>query len=154
MITSTTPALPTSPLLAPRLSKRKIAIQSDNEDSGSDIEEGIATKPLSNVPSASEKKARVVRRQKSIPVNDAGVEQGVGNVSDTDLAADITAGSEAVSSQTLASTDRPAMHNCPWPNCDKVFYNEEKLSEHIHTHTGEVSCEVVSLNSPENKCHL
>jgi hypothetical protein len=68
-------------------------------------------------------------------------------VSDTDLAADVTSGAESASSQTLASTNLPTMHKCPWPNCDRVFDEEEKISEHIRTHTGEVSCEEVSMNS-------
>lgn len=154
MTKSTRLALPTSPSLAPRRSKRKIRIQSDSEDSGNDIEEGVVTKPPSNIPSASEKRPRVVRRRQLIPENDAGVEQGNGNVSDTDLAADITSGAESASSQTLASTNPPGIHNCTWPNCDKVFDDEGKLSEHIRSHTGEVSCEEVSMSGSEKQVSL
>jgi hypothetical protein len=149
MTSTTRLAMPLSHTLAPRSQKRNFQIMTDYDNLDNDIEEGNSTISLFNNPSASEKGLPVVIRRQPTPKNDAIVEQLDSNMSDTDLALDIASGVESVASETHTRTtrSRPRIHNCTWPDCGKVYDNKAKLSEHIRTHTGEVSCEDSSIIS-------
>jgi hypothetical protein len=144
MTTAAILATPTSPPLTPPSKRRKLRILSDSDDSDKEIEQSNAIVTPSGNSSAGKMKRRIVKRRQPIqhtPKKDAAVEHIDKTKSDTDLAKDYDSVIRSPSNDPTTNTTRrrPRIHNCTWPHCGKIYDNKTKLSEHIRTHTGEVS---------------